>query len=228
MRTVLILAIFLSGVLFFLAGCKNSGTSGNRDGKLYLRSTFFNGLSLSWIYLGSDGVIVQDPKNGADPIDVNLEKQNNAANVGRYKISDKKMEVTFQDGKTEEWNLEYEKGEISAINGGLVSVQTGMPAGYTLDGQFAASAMLPNVGQIQTFVFKPDGTFTLNTMGVVSTEDVGSSAENNKKGTYTITGNTMRINFDDGQKVIAVITIFGEGDEKKFLILNNSSFPQEK
>ena len=40
--------------------------------------------------------------------------------------------------------------------------------------------------------------------------------------------NTMKINFDNGQKIIAVITVFGSGDEKKFLILNNSSFPQEK
>ena len=189
---------------------------------------FFNGLSLSWIYLGNDGTIVQDPKNGVDPVDINLEKQTNAENVGTYKINDKKIEVIWQNGKTAEWSIEYQKGEISAIDGGVVTLQKGMPSGYMLDGQYAASAMLPNVGQIKTFVFKPNGTFTLNTMGVVQTEDVGSTAEANTKGTYSIKGNTMKINFDNGQKIIAVITVFGSGDEKKFLILNNSSFPQEK
>lgn len=114
------------------------------------------------------------------------------------------------------------------MDGGLVSVQTGMPAGFMLDGKYAASSMLPNVGQIRTFVFKPDGTFTLNTMGVVQTEDMGSTSQNDKKGTYTINGNTMRINFENGDKVVGVITVFGSGDEKKFLVLNNSSFPQQK
>ena len=53
-----------------------------------------------------------------------------------------KMHITWQDGKTADWDLEYDKGEISAIDGGIVTLQTGMPAGYKLDGQYAASAML--------------------------------------------------------------------------------------
>ena len=138
------------------------------------------------------------------------------------------MHITWQDGKTADWDLEYDKGEISAIDGGIVTLQTGLPAGYKLDGQYAASAMLANVGQVQTFVFKNDGTFTLSTLGVVETKDVGATAEGNKKGTYSITGNTMRINFDEGEKIVAVITVFGKDGEKKFLVLNNSSFPQEK
>lgn len=227
MKNKFILLFFSSALFFSLPACNSSG-SGSREGKLYLRSTFFNGLSLSWIYLGNDGTIVQDPKNGADPVDINLEKQNNADNVGTYKMNDKKMEVTWQNGKTAEWSLEYDKEEISAIDGGIVTLQKGMPSGYMLDGQYAASAMLPNVGQIQTFVFKPNGTFTLNTMGVVRTEDAGSTSEAKTKGTYSIKGNTMKINFDNGQKIVGVITVFGDAAEKKFLVLNNSSFPQEK
>ena len=38
-----------------------------------------------------------------------------------------------------------------------------------------------NVGQVQTFVFKNDGTFTLSTLGVIETKDVGATAEGNKK-----------------------------------------------
>jgi hypothetical protein len=217
---VLILFLFFS-----FTGCKSTGS---KDGKLYLRTTLFNGLSISWVYLGNDGMIVLNPKNGVDPLDIEQEKQNNAGNVGAYKINDNKMQITWLDGKTTEWSLEYDKGEMSAMDGGLVSLQTGLPAGYMLDGQYAASAMLPNVGQIRTFVFKPDGTFTLNTMGVVQTEDMGSTSQNDQKGTYTINGNTMRINFENGDKVVGVITVFGSGDEKKFLVLNNSSFPQQK
>lgn len=222
-----LLSSLLFCLIISLSQCNSSGSAG-RDGKLYLRSTYFNGTSLDWIYLGNDGTIVRDPKNGADPIDNNLEKQNNADNVGSYKINDKKLLLTWQDGKTTEWGLEYDKGEISAIDGGIVTLQTGLPSGYKLDGQYAASALLANVGQVQTFVFKKDGTFTLNTLGVVSTEDVGATAEGNKKGTYTINGNTIKINFNNGEKTIGVITIFGNAGEKKNLILNNSSLPQEK
>jgi hypothetical protein len=225
MRNKFFLSFILFGFIICLSACKSSGS---RDGKLYLQSYFFNGLSLSWIYLGNDGTIVRNPKNGVDPVDYNLEKQNNADNAGTYKINDKKMHIIWQDGKTADWDLEYDKGEISAIDGGIVTLQTGLPAGYKLDGQYAASAMLANVGQVQTFVFKNDGTFTLSTLGVVETKDVGATAEGNKKGTYSITGNTMRINFDDGEKIVAVITVFGKDGEKKFLVLNNSSFPQEK
>jgi hypothetical protein len=226
MKYKYLIPILFLNIVFFFSQCN---TSGGRDGKLYLQSYFFNGLSLSWIYLGDDGTIVINPKNGVDPINYDLEKQNNGGNIGKYIISDKKLKINWDEGKTEEWDLEYDKDdEISVINGGIVTRQKGLPSDYKLNGQYAASSILPNVGRIQTFLFKDDGTFSLNSMGFIQTEDVGSSSQGSKKGTYTIKGNTMHMNFDDGDKLVAVITVFGEEKEKKFLVLNTTPFPQEK
>ena len=50
-------------------------------------------------------------------------------------------------------------------------------------------------------------------------KDVGATAEGNTKGTYSITGNTMRINFDDGEKIVVVITVFGKDGERNFWFL---------
>lgn len=90
-------------------------------GSVYLRTVMFNGLSITWVYLGNDGVIVWDPKHGVDPVNVAAEKADNSANTGTYKLAGNKLLVNWQNGKSAEMSVEYNGKAISAIDGGLTT-----------------------------------------------------------------------------------------------------------
>jgi len=202
-------------------------------GKLYFRTLMWvnqygTSLDLSWLYLGSNGMIVKDPKHGVDPINYALELADNSANVGKYIIVNNKMNVTWQNGKKVAWNLETKNGDLTAIDAGLVSRPRALPAAYKLNGQFAAGAFLPNVSSVSTFVFKNNGTFTLNKSGAVSTADDSSLSKSDSNGTYTIKGNTLTLNFENGKKEVAVIWVWDQGNGKRNLVINKRSFPQER
>jgi hypothetical protein len=206
-----------------------SGTTG----KLYLRTfgRVYGGrysLDINWVFLGADGTIVYDPVSGVDPIDYKTEERHNSNKIGKYKLAGKKMFITWRNGKKEEWGIETKGAELTVLDGGIVTRQARMPAAYRLDGQFAASAVMPNLGSVRTFVFSKDGSFTLNTLGTVTTPDVAAQKEWDQKGTYFITGNTLTLQFASGEKKKSLICIWDMGDGTKSLVINGSYFPQEK
>lgn len=203
------------------------------NGKLYLRTFFWTGpygntLEISWIYLGNAGSIIKNPAHGVNPVDFKAELSNNADNVGKYKINGNKLYANWSNGKTSIWNLETKNGQYSAIDGGIVSRVEPLPANYTLSGQYAGGTVLPHVSSVQTFNFNKNGTFTLTGSGAVVTRDVANLSQVSNKGTYFITGNTLRLNFDNGKKEVANILIWDMGGGKKNLVINTTSFPQEK
>lgn len=202
-------------------------------GKLYFRTFMWTGmygssLDLSWIFLGNDGTIVLDPENGVNPINYAAELQNNAKHVGKYKIAGNKLNISWNNGKTEVWSLDFRNGEISTMNGGIISQPKPVPANYKLSGQYSAGAVLPNVSSVQTLVFSNDGSFTLGKSGAVSTREVSGLSQSSSKGTYKISGNTLWLNFENGETEIGTIYIWEQGEGKRHLVINKSSYPQEK
>lgn len=210
----------------------NNFSNGSTNGKLYFRTFFWTGaygnsLEMTWFFLGNNGIIVRNPKHGVNPIQYSAEATDNTDNVGKYKIAGNKLFITWQNSEKNEWSVEYDHGDLSGIDGGVVSRPNAMPANYKLSGQYAASSVLSNVSAVQTFVFSKDGTFTLNRLGTVHTNDVGAKSESDAHGTYNITGNTLNLNFANAGKQVAVIWIWDEGSGKKHLVINTNSFPQE-
>ncbi|HEX6915124.1 MAG TPA: hypothetical protein VF145_07770, partial [Chitinophagaceae bacterium] len=208
-----------------------TGAVAAASGDLYLRTYMWTGmygtsLDISWIYMDKNGNIVKNPKHGVNPVDWLKEKQDNAKNTGTYKVAGNKINITWNDGKTASWSVEKKDGKYSAIDGGITTIQKGMPANYRIEGKYASSIVLPNVAATTTLVFKKDGTFTSSNYGTVTTPDVTGSSEKSKTGTYDITGNTLTMKFPDGKVEKSVITIWDDGD-KKNLVINGGYYPQE-
>jgi predicted small secreted protein len=212
------------------AGDNGAGSNATaRNGKLYLRTFmgFGSGLDIDWFYLGNDGKLIKNPKHGADPANIASELQDNADNTGTYTLSKDKLIIHWQGGSTSNWSIEREAGGvISAIDGGIVTQQTALPSTFKLSGSYEAGSVLPNVSAISTMVFSKDGTFKQTNSGAVVTDNATGYSEKKYSGTYTITGNTMAINFNDGKKVIALIAVLG-GDTHN-LVINKSSFTMLK
>ncbi len=221
-------------VSFVLLGCNQAGSSvaTKEKGHLYLRTFLWTGmygsnLDISWIFLSDDGKIVRNPRYGVNPVQWEKEMQENAANVGRYTEEKDKLAITWSDGKTASWGIEKKDGKLSIIDGGIVSEPEAMPPHYRIEGQYAASTVLPNVASTQTLVFQKDGSFTMNNLGTVSTADVAAASENNKQGTYDISGNTLSFKFSNGEEKKSVICIWNMNGQKN-LVINSAYYPQEK
>jgi hypothetical protein len=81
--------VFAFVLAALLISCSNNNKSSG-NGTVYLRTfyTAFGGgsLTISWIYLGKDGIIVYNPRHGVDPINMEAEKKDNEKNVCKYEI----------------------------------------------------------------------------------------------------------------------------------------------
>jgi hypothetical protein len=72
-----------------------NATYNDANGKLYFRTFMWTGtygstLEMTWIYMGNNGSIVRNPKNGVNPVNFAAELANNSDNVGKYAISNGK------------------------------------------------------------------------------------------------------------------------------------------
>jgi hypothetical protein len=244
---VLTIALFLS--LFFSCSGGSSDANGDDDspgatseeaetskakGKLYLRTQMVSYpssyLNINWIFLGEDGTIVYDPVNGVNPINYAAERANNGANVGTYKIEGDQLVVNLEDGKSTSQRIETRNGNISYIDGGIASLQTGVPSGFKLNGQYAGGAITKNLASSHTYVFHDDGTFSLGRLGSVNTESEAGTAksEDARSGRYHIKGNTLTLDFEDGTKEKAAIAIMDMGKGVQYLVINQTGFRLER
>lgn len=212
-------------------GINNENYKEENDGKVYLRTMYsaFGGgsLDISWIYLGDDGTLIRNPVHGLNPVNVEAERNGNEKNIGQYELKDDKLHITWNNNKTSEWRIEKKDGEISIIDGGIVTVPNEFNDGETIEGKFSAMALGGGFSRVQTFLFRKDGKFELNASTAISTDYISDYGENSNGGEYELDGNTLRLTFNNGKKQVANIAHWKEDDGSLVLVINNSSFPQE-
>jgi hypothetical protein len=156
-------------------------------------------------YLAKDNIIIRNPRNGVNPVNVSAEKKNNPANVGNYTIEADKMKVKWSDGTTSEWRVAYSTVVIYGLNGAVVSPLKPMPPNYSLNSIYKAQGLK---NSNENITFKADGNFI---------DPAG------QKGRYSILGNTLTLAYENGQSarsVISLNTVAG----KRYLAINNTSY----
>lgn len=193
-------------------------------GKLYLRHIRWlatGGSSLDWYFLADNGTIVVDPKHGTDPVNLAAERVDNMKNMGTYSIEGDLLKIKWVNGTNTDVEVEYKDGDICRIDAmSLVMRQTGVPAGYTLNGTYSGVTGVGNIAAGRTFSFSNNGSFTGVNTGYVSAEQGNATAEKNISGTYNITGNTLTLTYADGTIEKAPIAIW-----ESRLVIGNVSLP---
>jgi len=195
-------------------------------GKLYLRHIRWltGGTSLNWYFFADNGTIVLDPKHGANPVNLAEERVDNMKNMGTYSISNNLLKIKWVNGLTTEVEVEYKNGELIRIDAfSIVMRLKEFPANYKLNGTYSGVMGVGNVAQGRTFSFSNNGTFTSLNTGYVSTGMGNAIAEKNNSGNYSINGNTLVLNYADGNIEKAPIAIW---DDR--LVINSTSLPLVK
>jgi hypothetical protein len=206
-----------------------AGHEQDAGSKLYLVTTMRSwGLSIDFVYLGSQNRILFNPTLGINPPDYAAEQKKNPGSSGTYELSGNTMRITWSDGKKDEWSVEHRDGEISSLNGGISTRQKPLPDGYRIAGKFSAGAVMPNVAASNTIQFNKDGSFAMNSLASVSPEGAHTASKtSNTSGTYAIKGNTLLLNFADGTRQKAVITEMNLGGKPHYII-NGESYRKEE
>jgi hypothetical protein len=219
MKYKILIALLL--VAFISQSCEKDESVKNDtpSGKLYVRSllSLVTGIvSIDWYYLGNDGVLVKNPKNGVQPVDINAEKQNNLANTGTYRMYEKDgksfIEITWSSGDKTTMSLKIENGIITEMDVmGIMVLQTGLSKGYTLNGTYTGLS----TGLI--FDFTTNGAFTLKDYNYETGQTETYS------GTYTIDGNNLRLKQQDNSILNCLLTALDDAT----LIINREYYEKE-
>lgn len=187
---------FIIATAVALMAAAGSARAEQIENGLYLRTLYaFGNLSINTVYFGAGNKIVIDPSCGTDPIDFDAEAKANPKKVGTYALAGSTITVTWGGGaKAEKLSVEFEKGTLSAYDGGLVSKADAFPKNHRLNGTYAWGGTTANVSASKTLAFSGDGTFSMNALGGIHhIPGKGGVAEKTDSGTYTLSGNTLTL-----------------------------------
>lgn len=191
---------------------KKVTTTQTATGRLYLRSIMYittGKVDLSWYYLGDDGTLVKNPKNGVNPVNSKAETENNFEKTGTYKITGNKIATKWAKGGENTLSLKFKDGDITEMDVmGTMIRQKGLPKDFKLSGTYRG---LNNGG---LYYFESNGCFYRSLI-----ED-GEKVE--REGTYSINGNNLVLVFSDGKKELCLIALLDED-----IVINTSFYSPE-
>lgn len=168
-------AVLTGFVIFVLSAC--GASAGQPDG-LYLMTRYaFGGLSTE-AYRFDDGTVIRNP--------IAPEEQR-AEDVGTYTVDGSKMTIAMGGNPPTTSDVEpgdsgcffWDAGNFCPVEGFEVD---------TLDGRFTGGASVGGgaVASAMTATFEPDGTYTLSSIGSVSTSAGAAGSSREESGTYSI------------------------------------------
>lgn len=222
MRTKLfVLPAFM---LLSFSACSQTGSKGKNKqikkvnttltatGSLYLRSIMYittGKVDLGWYYLGDDGTLVKNPKNGVQPVNIKAEKENNLEKTGTYKISGNKITIKWATGDENTLSLKFKDGDITEMDVmGTMIRQKGLPKDFKLNSAYRG---LNNGG---VYNFESNGNFSRSLF------ENGERVE--REGTYRINGNNLVLVFSDNTKELCLIALLDED-----IVINTSFYSPE-
>ncbi len=211
-------------LLFLISSVSCNGQSG-----LFMRTSYWSGqLNISWLYFTNDGRVIYNPMFGTNPIQIEKEIKENGKNVGTFRLNGNKMNVKWGDGRDQNINVEFQKGELSAFDGGLCSKAKPFAFKYFSDKTYSGNSGVGNVTRQETLFLGKDGKFRSDRIGAVSGDGnfTGVAAVNAKDGgTYSIVGNTIIFRHGDGTERRVVAQPYDMGKEE--IILNNQLYKKQ-
>lgn len=165
-----------------LAAC--GASAGQPDG-LYLMTRYaFGGLSTE-AYRFDDGTVVRNPIAPAEQRE---------SDVGTYRIDGDSMVVTMGGNRPTTSKIEPADGGCFYWDAGNFCPVEEFDVD-TLDGTFTGGASVGGgaVSSAMTVTFRPDGTYTLSSIGAVTTSEGSAGSSGGESGTYEIDGTVLTL-----------------------------------
>jgi hypothetical protein len=114
---------------------------------------------------------------------------------GTYKLSGTTLTLTGSDGKPSNSTFKTigpDKAEIFGVP--ATKVVRKFTANTKLNGRYSATGGYGSIMSARAYEFRPDGTFSFESVGAVRASGMGSAVANaNKSGTYRLNGNSLEL-----------------------------------
>lgn len=176
---------------------------GDPEGLYLMTRSAFGGLTTE-AYRFDDGTVVRNPI---------APDQQRPDDVGTYAIDGDQMTMTFGG---EPATAEIEPGDEGCF---FWDMGNFCPVGAfdddTLEGTFSGGASVGGgvVASVVTITFTPDGSYTLSTLGSVSTADTAAGSSAVERGSYEIDGNLLTLTPEGGTPRSLTTFPYDDGSE---------------
>lgn len=187
---------YLTSLCILLLGSATTLAAEPEPG-LYLRTMYaFGNLTLSTVYIGDDGKIAIDPRDGVDPFDFEAAAKKSPKTVGKFTVSGNSFLVTWAGTlEPQKVPVEFQSGKFSAYDGGLVSKADAYTKDQKLNATYAGLGTTANVSASCTLTLTSDSNYTMTLLGGVRSIPGAKAgvAETTEKGNYRLSGNTLTL-----------------------------------
>lgn len=146
-----------------------------------------------WYFL-SDGRYLNDAPQeelsakGMEPVCTKY-----AGECGKYAIAAGKLNLTPNKGKP--WTTDFAPAGANWKIGGLdcQRITASYPANAKLNGKYTSGQAYGGIASATTFLFSPDGSYTVERVGAVRAGGTGATSASASRGTYRLSGNTLEL-----------------------------------
>lgn len=147
-----------------------------------------------WYFLADGRYLNDAPKEelsakGMEPVCAKY-----AGECGKYAVAGGKLNLTPNKGKP--WTTDFAPAGAGNWKIGGVDCQritASYPANAKLNGKYTSGQAYGGIASATTFVFSPDGSYTVEKVGAVRAGGAGATSASATRGTYRLSANTLEL-----------------------------------
>ena len=146
---------------------------------------------------------------------------------GTYTLSGGQLVLTPRQGPLESLTFARDTDGNLELDGHFAKRVVSFPVGQRLDGRYSRNLTAGAVAYGETYIFRPDGTFSTTSLGGVSTEQGLGTKETAANGTYRLSGNVLELT-SNGKTTRLVAYTYSVSDDDIRLNLNGQFFRKNR
>lgn len=186
--------------LIAVLGITLFGQAAKLDGLFLTMRRLGGSYSPTYYWFRPDGrVFGQAPEGGLTPSDFQTNCQKYPTVCGTYRQNGEMVEITM-NGQTRQTKINSAPGGFQVDGMATIKAEPFAP-GTRMNGKYSGSGPRAavstgagnSVSSAHSYWFRPDGTFTRESVGAVRTSSGGAAATSGEAGTYRLDGNTLEM-----------------------------------
>lgn len=147
-----------------------------------------------WYFLADGRYLNDAPREELSPKGMDPVCAKYPGECGRYALAGGKLNLTPNKGKV--WTTDFAPAAGGNWTIGGVACQritASYPANAKLNGKYTSGSAYGGIASATTFVFNPDGSYTVEKVGSVRAGGTGATSASSVRGAYRLSGNTLEL-----------------------------------
>jgi hypothetical protein len=146
-----------------------------------------------WYFLADGRYLNDAPKEELTPKGLEPVCAKYPGECGKYTVAGGKLNLTPNKGKP--WTTDFAPAGANWKIGGVdcQRITSSFASGGKLSGTYTSGQAYGGIATATTFVFNPDGSYTVEKVGAVRSGGAGATSSSAARGAYRLSGNTLEL-----------------------------------